>query len=428
MGMITDSEKQKIREKLSNDIVIEKKHIADLTPAAYNPRKISEKELENLTRSMSTFSLVELIVWNKQTGNVVSGHQRLKVLQAYEVEETQVVVVDLPLAKEKALNIALNRIGGVFDLVKLKEVIIDIDTGEFDIRVTGYDYDELRDLIDYQREDILSLDNDDEVPEAPEEPITQLGDVWIMGQHRLCCGDCTDSKDLGRLMEKEKADMIFTDPPYNVNYEDTFGRKILNDNIKDLNGFLATIYRHLFAIAGDRTAAYVCYAEVNVIPFLTCATEAKWEYRNTLIWLKDVPAMNFGHYTWKYEPILYLAKGAPKFYGTKNHANVFDVPSFNSFAGRKDDQGNRVNRSLHPNQKPVELITKALVNSSKRDQIVADLFGGSGSTLIACEKSGRQAQLMELDPIYCDVIVKRWENYTGNKARRIHAGKKAKKG
>lgn len=402
---------------------IEKKKLTELKPSPYNPRKISNEQLERLKGSIEKFDLVEPIIWNKKTGNVVGGHQRLKVLEDLGRTETEVVVVNFKLSEEKALNLALNKISGDWDLPKLKDVIIDIDTGEFPIELTGFDYDELKDLIDYPEEDLIPQSEDDDVPEAPEEPITKLGDLWALGEHLLLCGDSTNIKDVDVLMGADKADMIFTDPPYNVNYEDSHGRKIKNDNLKEFKGFLLKIYQSLIHLSGQNTSAYVCYAEANVMDFLSCALESKWVYRNTLIWLKDIPAMNFGHYTWKYEPILYLVKGAPKFYGQKNHPNVFEVASYNSFAGRKDDNGNAVNRALHPNQKPVELISKILSNSSKKNQIVADLFGGSGSTLIACEKLERKARLMELDPAYCDVIVQRWETFTGQKATRKNAEK-----
>jgi DNA modification methylase len=409
---------------LNTDLILERKQLSELDPAPYNPRQITDKQMERLKNSITEFSLVEPIIWNRQTGNIVGGHQRYKVLQSLGIQSTQVVVVDIPLSKEKALNLALNRIHGDWDLEMLRDVIIDIDTGEFPIELTGFDYDELKDLIDYDRQTILTDAEDDAVPEPPEKAITELGDTWVLGSHRLYCGDSTDEGLLKAFLEGEPVDMIFTDPPYNVNYEDSFGRKILGDNQKDFRGFLAKVYRNCFTSARDNTAAYVCYAEINVLDFLTCAMDAGWDYRNTLIWLKDVQAMNFGHYTWKYEPILYIAKGHPEFFGPKNHPNVFEFPSFNSFAGRKDDKGGKQARALHPNQKPVELIVRTTENSSKRDGIVLDLFGGSGSTLIACEKTGRRARLVELDPIYCDVIVTRWENYTGKKAERVHAEKK----
>lgn len=408
---------------LNTDIILEKKKLSELNPAPYNPRQISEQQLERLKNSITEFSLVEPIIWNRQTGHVVGGHQRYKVLQSLGVQSTQVVVVDIPLSKEKALNLALNRIHGDWDLEMLRDVIIDIDTGEFPIELTGFDYDELKDLIDYEKQTLLTDAEDDAVPAPPEVPITELGDTWILGNHRIYCGDSTDEGSLKAFLNGEQGRMIFTDPPYNVNYEDTFGRKIMGDNQKDFRGFLGKVYQNAFANCSDNAPAYICYAEAKVLEFLTCAMDAGWDYRNTLIWLKDVQAMNFGHYTWKYEPILYIAKGHPEFYGQKNHPNVFEFPSFNSFAGRKDDNGQKMVKSLHPNQKPVDLIVKTIENSSKRDDIVLDLFGGSGTTLIACEKTGRKARLVELDPIYCDVIVTRWENYTGKKAERIHAQK-----
>ena len=410
-------------ERLNMDMVLVSKKLSEMNPCPYNPRQISDEQLERLKKSILEFSLVEPIVWNKQTGNIVGGHQRFKVLEFIGIKSTKVVVVDLPLTKEKMLNLALNKIQGEWNLQLLHDVIVDVDIGEYPIELTGFDYDELKDLIGYEKENSLTGAEEDAVPEPPDKAITQPGDLLILGDHRLYCGDSTDEGLLKAFLDGEQAGMIFTDPPYNVNYEDTFGRKIMGDNQKDFRGFLEKVYRNAFANCSANAPAYVCYAEANVLEFLTCAIEAGWDYRNTLIWLKDVQAMNFGHYTWKYEPILYIAKGHPEFYGPKNHPNVFEFPSFNSFAGRKDDKGQKQDRAFHPNQKPVELVVRTVENSCKRGGIVLDLFGGSGTTLIACEKTGRKARLVELDPIYCDVIVTRWENYTGKKAERIHAEK-----
>lgn len=402
-------------------LTLSRKALSDLHPAPYNPRKISKEQLERLRLSIEEFDLVEPIIWNKQTENVVGGHQRLAILHDLGRTETDVVVVDLSPAKEKALNLALNKISGDWDYIKLKEVIIEIDTGEFPIELTGFDYQELKGLIDYEKQNLITDADLDEVPEPPDDPISKPGDLWLMGNHRLVCGDSTNAAEVTRLMNGQQAHMIVTDPPYNVNYEDTFGRKILNDNMKDFRSFLEKIYASIVSITRPDAAAYVCYAEANVIDFLSTALDAGLEYRNTLIWLKDVQAMNFGHYTWKYEPILYLVRGKPRFYGPKNHPNVLEAPSFNSFAGRKDDKGNKLNRALHPNQKPVDILSRMIENSSQPGELVVDLFGGSGSTLAACQKTGRTAYLMELDPSYCDVIVKRWEGFTGETAECHHA-------
>lgn len=401
-------------------MIIQNKKLDELAPSPYNPRSISDQQLERLKNSIEKFDLVEPIIWNKQTGHVVGGHQRLEVLKTLGKTETQVVVVDLNPIDEKALNLALNKISGEWDLPKLKDLIIELDTEDFPIELTGFDYQELGELIDYPNQDLISEPEDDQVPDPPKQAITKLGDLWALGNHRLFCGDCTQIKDIDQLMGKEKANMVFTDPPYNVDYEDKAGRKIKNDNLKDFKAFILKAYQSIIHLSDENSSAYICYAERNVIDFLSAALEAGWTYRNTLIWLKDNAVINFGHYTCKCEPILYLVKGAPKFYGQKNHSNVFEAPSFSSFAGRKDDKGNPASQSLHPNQKPVELISKILVNSSQKNDIVADVFGGSGSTLIACEKLERQARLMELDPTYCDLIIERWQTFTGQTAQRIN--------
>jgi len=187
---------------LNTDLILERKQMSELNAAPYNPRQITDKQVERLKNSITEFSLVEPIIWNRQTGNIVGGHQRYKVLQSLGIQSTQVVVVDIPISKEKALNLALNRIHGDWDLEMLRDVIIDIDTVEFPIELTGFDYDELKDLIDYDRQTILTDAEDDAIPEPPEKAITELGDTWVLGSHRLYCGDSTDEGLLKAFLDR----------------------------------------------------------------------------------------------------------------------------------------------------------------------------------------------------------------------------------
>ena len=389
--------------------------IGDLRLSEYNPRQMTEKQAADLEASIRKFGLVDPLIVNRHPERknvVIGGHQRLKVAMVCGIDTVPVVYVELDEGQEKELNLRLNKNTGEWDL----ELLASFDPEL--LKLVGWTDEELGDIFSFNasgEQDDNGKDAD-HVPEPPVEPKSRLGDLFQLGRHRLLCGDSTRREDLEMLMQGAVADMVFTDPPYNVNYEDTFGRKIKNDNLKDFRGFLKGVYDSMFLVLKDNSPAYVCYAERTVLEFRTVAVESGFEWRNTLIWLKDVPAMNFGHYTWIYEPILYLAKGAPQFYGKPNHPNLLEAASTNSFAGRFDDKGNKATRALHPNQKPTKIIITPIENSSKSGGLLFEPFGGSGSTLIACEKTNRRCFAMELDPIYVDVIIARWEEYTGGKA------------
>ena len=392
--------------------------IEDLKLSEYNPRQMTEKQAADLEASIRKFGLVDPLIVNRHPERknvVIGGHQRLKVARACGIDTVPVVYIELDEGQEKELNLRLNKNTGEWDL----ELLASFDPEL--LKLVGWSDEELDGIFNFDGNG--GQDNDgkdaDRVPEPPAEPKSSYGDLFQLGRHRLLCGDSTKMEDVEKLMQGLMADMVFTDPPYNVNYEDTFGRKIKNDNLKDFKGFLKSVYESMFLVLKDNAPAYVCYAERTVIDFRTVAVEAGFEWRNTLIWLKDVPAMNFGHYTWIYEPILYLAKGSPQFYGKPNHPNLLEAASFNSFAGRIDDKGNKATRALHPNQKPVQIVKVPIENSSKPGDLLFEPFGGSGSTLIACEKTDRRCFAMELDPVYVDVIIARWEEYTNQKAEKV---------
>jgi DNA modification methylase len=381
--------------------------ISQLNPAKYNPRKDlqpGDPEYEKLKRSMQEFGYVEPIVWNKRTGNIVGGHQRYKVLLDMGMSEVDCVVVDLDETKEKALNLALNKIQGDWDYLKLKDLLQELDTGEFDLELTGFDMGEIEDLMTqfHVPGEII----EDDVPEPPEEPITKLGDLWLLGRHRLLCGDATDPEKVSKLMENQLADMIFTDPPYNVDYQGSAG-KIMNDNMTDdaFYRFLIDAFRNMAQKSKEGAPIYVCHADSEGLNFRAAFKEAGWDLKQCIIWVKQRFVMGRQDYHWQHEPILYGWKpgAAHKFYGDRKQTTVWQIDR--PMANRE-----------HPTMKPVNLCAKAIENSSKSGDIIIDFFGGSGSTLIAAEQLNRTCYMMELDPVYCDVIIKRWENFTGQKA------------
>ena len=389
---------------------IEKMKVSDLKFAPYNPRKIDDKELAKLKRSITEFGYVEPIVWNQRTGFVVGGNQRLKVLRELGIEEVDVVIIDLDDAKERALNVALNKISGEWDFPKLKDLLTDIDTGDFDIELTGFDLDEIENLITFDKEPEEDDFDADAAIEEIEEPKTKRRDIYLLGKHRLMCGDSTIREDVEKLMDGKKADMVFTDPPYGVEY--TGGLQFKDGKVEKNNRQMIKndesddIYTEVIPVIASicNGPCYTWFAGTKASK-LYAAVEAVGDIHSLIIWVKNggYGALN-ANYKQKHEPCLYWKPKGKKlnFVGATTETTVWEIC--------KDG----VNK-LHPTQKPVELAAKAIKNHSAG--LVVDLFGGSGSTLIACEQLNRICYMMELDERYCDVIVRRWEEFTGKKAQ-----------
>lgn len=396
---------------------IERIPIDRLIPADYNPRKDlqpGDPEYEKLKRSIEEFGFVEPLVWNKRTGRLVGGHQRLKVLKAKGIKEVEVSVVDLPENKEKALNIALNKIEGDWDFPKLKDVLEEIDTGEFDIEITGFDTEEIERLMTQFAEDNPEEDDFDveKAIEEIEEPITKPGDIWVLGRHRILCGDATSLDDVKRLMQGQMADMVFTDPPYNVDYtgKTKDALKIQNDKMANdqFRQFLYDAFSNALAVTNEGCAIYICHADFEGYNFRGAMVDAGWLLKQCIIWVKNTIVMGRQDYQWQHEPILYGWKpgGKHKWFSDRKQSTVwqFDKPT------RSAD---------HPTMKPIGIPARAMKNSCKPKGLVLDLFLGSGSTLLAAEQTGRACYGTELDPVYCDVIVRRWEEFTGQKAAKL---------
>ena len=386
--------------------------ITKINPVDYNPRKDlqpGDSEYEKLKKSLAEFDCVEPLIWNEATGNLVGGHQRLKVLKEMGRKEVEVSVVRLDEQREKALNLALNKISGEWDMPLLKDLLEEINTGAFDIEITGFDDKEIEELMTQFHVAGEGLTDDDAIPEQVE-TICKTGDLWQLGNHRLLCGDSTKKEDVARLMGGEKADMVFTDPPYGVDYEGKTKDKlkIKNDKIDDMYSWLYDVFTTMYGFMADGASYYVCCPAGNIHrAFQNALQDSQLPVHQGLVWLKNSMVMGHSDYHYKHEPILYGWKeGSHYFTDDRTQTSVFDVA--------------RPSRSeQHPTMKPVELIERAINNSSKVGQIVLDLFGGSGSTLIACEKLSRRCFMMEVDEHYCDVIIKRWEDFTGKKAVKL---------
>lgn len=387
-------------------MLIKKIEVSKLLPADYNPRKDlkpGDAEYEKLKRSLEEFGYVEPVIWNKTTGNVVGGHQRLKVLIAMGMSDVECVVVELSAEKEKALNVALNKISGDWDKDKLALLISDLQGSDFDVSLTGFDPAEIDDLFKDTLKDGIKDDNFDVEAELQKPTKTKLGDVWLLGRHKLICGDSTQSSVFEILMGNEKANLVITDPPYNVNYEGSAG-KIKNDNMADekFYNFLLDAFVNTEKSMADDASIYVFHADTEGLNFRKAFSDSGFYLSGTCIWKKQSLVLGRSPYQWQHEPVLFgwKKKGKHQWYTGRKESTIweFDKPKKNGD---------------HPTMKPIPLLAYPIMNSSMTNSIVLDPFGGSGSTLIACEQSDRICRTIELDEKFCDVIVERYIEQAG---------------
>lgn len=392
---------------------------AKLNPAKYNPRKDlqpGDPEYEKLLRSVEEFGYVEPIIWNQRTGNIVGGHQRFKVLVQLGFAEIDCVVVDLDEQREKALNVALNKISGEFDAPKLAELLQELEKSGFAVELTGFEAPELDKLYQqYSRQTggIVEDGFDGEAEAAKiTEPVTQAGDLWLLGKHRLMCGDSTDLGAVARLMDagspggSAKARMVFTDPPWNVDYGGDAKhpswkpRRILNDKMtgEQFYAFLLSAFRAMASVCEPGAMVYVVMSAQEWGTVMTAMKEAGFHWSSTIIWAKDTLVLSRKDYHTQYEPIWYGWLDGEKRLCPLQDRQQSDLWQFD-----------RPKKSVeHPTMKPVALAGRAIANSSRVEDMTLDLFGGSGTTMLAAEQSDRVNCSMELDPKYCDVIVKRF--------------------
>ena len=384
---------------------IEKIQIDKLNPAPYNPRKNlkpGDAEYEHIKNSIDTFGYIDPIIWNSRTGNIVGGHQRFKILKAQGVKEIECVVVDYDETTEKAANASLNKAQGDWDIAKLDELLTDlsplIDMGQFGFEIN---------LPQDAAEDDFDADK---ALEEVEEPVTKLGDIWTLGRHRLMCGDSTDNNTAATLMGGIKADVVFTDPPYKIETEGgckgSIGKSLKKQgsDIRFIAGFEPNAFLKVLPTMFDKNKmnAYVFCNKELLVDYLLWARDSQISF-NVLVWKKPNGIPIGDSHRPDIEYLLLFRKNAIWNNGIKN-VNYSRCLEY----GRE--------RGLHPTMKPIELIANELQISSNAGSVVCDLFGGSGSTLVACEQLNRTCYMMELDPKYCDVIIKRWETLSGQKA------------
>lgn len=390
-------------------MTIETIKVERLLPADYNPRKDlkpGDAEYEKLKRSIEQFGYVEPVIWNKTTGRVVGGHQRLKVLLDMGITEVECVVVEMDEEKEKALNIALNKISGEWDKDKLALLISDLQGTDFDVSLTGFEPAEIDALFKDTLKDGVKEDDFDVDAELQKPTVTRLGDVWTLGRHRLVCGDSTKAETFDLLMAGKKANLVVTDPPYNVNYEGSAG-KIKNDNMADeaFYKFLLAAFKNTETAMADDASIYVFHADTEGLNFRRAFADAGFYLSGTCIWKKQSLVLGRSPYQWQHEPVLFgwKKKGKHQWYTGRKESTIweFDKPKKNGD---------------HPTMKPIPLLAYPIMNSSMSNTLVLDPFGGSGSTLIACEQTDRSCFTIELDEKFCDVIVKRYIEQVGSDA------------
>ena len=388
---------------------IERWLIDKLIPFARNPRTHSDAQVDQIAASIAEFGFNNPILVDTKAG-IIAGHGRLLAARKLGLTEVPVIVLDhLTEAQKRAYIIADNQLAlnAGWDEELLRSELAALQQEDFDLDLIGFEDQELARLLAAQ-DATQGLTDEDAVPELPPIPVSVIGDLWILGNHKLLVGDTTNQEDVARLMAGDAADLIFTDPPYNVDYEGyTEDRlKIKGDRMTDgqFKQFLEAAFRSC-RIAVKPASLYVCHSSSWQREFQDALESAGFEVRCQIIWGKNTFAWGFGRYKFQHEPLFYCHVAGEKdpWYGNKSQSTLWE---------EKKPAANR----LHPTMKPVELIERALLNSSKAGDIVADLFGGSGSALIACERRNRKSRLMEWDPRYADVVCRRYQEYVGKPA------------
>lgn len=384
--------------------------IAELKPADYNPRKDlqpGDPEYDKLKRSLTEFGYVEPVIWNSTTGHVVGGHQRLKVLEDLGHNTVDVIVVELDETREKALNIALNKISGEWDNDKLALLIADLDSSDFDAELTGFDDAEIAQLIGSLDEGDVEDDDFDLTAALEAATFVERGDVWTVGRHRLVCGDATSAEDVELLMDGKRANLVLTDPPYNVAFESGSGLSIKNDKMDGdkFYDFLLAAFTNMAGVCEKGASAYVFHADTEGLNFRRAFQDAGFYLSGCCIWVKDSLVLGRSPYQWQHEPVLFgwVKTGKHRWYADRKQTTIWN------FAKPRRNAD-------HPTSKPLDLLAYPIGNSTQANAIVLDTFAGSGSTLMACEASDRICYAMELDEKYASVILRRYAEHTGDAA------------
>jgi len=376
-------------------MIVQDKAISDIKPYQKNPRH--KYDINKVAQSIKEFGFQQPIVVDR-AGVIIVGHGRYEAAKSLNLKTIPVTIADLPPEKAKAYRIADNKTNEYsdWDMGLLIQEFTDLLDNNYDLELTGFDADELEKLIVGEKE---GLTDEDAVPETPEEPISKLGDIYKLGEHRLMCGDSTSIDAIEKLLDGTRPDMVFTDPPYNIDYEGVKDKrdKIKNDKMND-DAFVDFLTQTLYSCE----TMYVCCSWQYNHLFKKAMEQIGRKPKAMIVWDKVNPAQHLDKYYKQHELIYY----------------------YGDFGGQQTLRGDvwklkRQKNTVHPTMKPVELITMALDDQPSKKKVL-DVFGGSGSTMIACEKKLKTCYMMEYEPKYVDVIIKRWEDFTGQKAEKIN--------
>ena len=428
---------------------IDKITLNEIKPATYNPRIMSIEEQEKLEKNLQEFGLVDPIIINLKNNQIIGGHQRYEILQkeqektGKQKEFTLIQMGDIGWVfldedmyindenHEKALNLALNKISGEWDTNKLQSLLEEITLTDLDVELTGFDNIDYTEINETTLDEILHTLNENTIHEPQKtveednytekhtniETNIKQGDIYKLGNHKLICGDCTKKETLTKLIQNNKIDCLITDPPYGVDYgnKNEFLNKydngnrnqtpILNDAIDDYKQFFTKVLQNIKQFLNNYNTIYIFMSGVQLHNLQISIDETGYKFSQYLIWLKNNHVLSRFDYQPKTEYCLYGWYNHHKYYGEFN-TDILEFP--------------RPQKSkLHPTIKPIPLISKLIQNSTKEKMNILDVFGGSGTTLIACEQLNRNCYMIELSPEYCQTIINRWEKYTGQKAEKI---------
>lgn len=420
-----------------------KKPIGDLIPYDKNAKEHPQEQINQIKHSIQEFGFNDPIAID-QNNIIIEGHGRLQALKELGHNTVECIVLDhLTETQKRAYIIAHNKLtmNTGFNLETLREELEAIKAMDFDLTITGFELDELDTILNI--DDLDNVEEDNYELELPNEPTSEYGDIWVLGKHRVMCGSSVEEYDVDTLLQGEQIDLIVTDPPYNVNYESSHGMKIQNDHFENSNLFYEFLFEY-FKQAAQHTKLgapiYVFHSDTERVNFQNAMKESGFELKQVLIWVKNALVMGRQDYHWRHEPILYGWKsgGAHKWYGGRQHDTVIDDKVRHSVTSMKkqelvdliklllqDDElpntviyeDKPILNDIHPTMKPIKLLARAIINSSKQHDLVYDGFGGSGSTLIASEQLNRTSYIMELDGKYVDAVVNRYYNYIQTKGQ-----------
>jgi DNA modification methylase len=381
-----------------------------------NWRDHPQPQADALSGVLNDVGLVQNVIVNKRTGHLVDGHLRVKLAMREQQPDIAVTYIDVSPDEEHLILASLDPIGAMAtaDRDTLDQLLRTVSTDNESVMTLLADLAESAGVVGYGDTD--GLTDPDEMPNPPAEPITQPGDLWLLGRHRLLCGDSTKAEDVARLMAGEKAHCLWTDPPYGVEYvgKTKDALKLQNDDADGLRGLLDESFANATKSCVDGAAFYIARPPGALsVTFGNAILDAGWRLHQELQWVKDSMVLGHSDYHIRHETVVFgympgggrRGRGGDGWYGDNSQTSVFEVDRPKASPD-------------HPTGKPVDLIVQQITNSSRSNDLTLDLFGGSGSTLIACEQTNRRCAMMEIDPTYCDVIVRRWENFTGQTAER----------